>query len=73
MISDKLLAELKQILIDDYQIQLPEKDLSDFAGNLKGLFGELTRIAIKKEKQLSLIIKNNDNDENTNQTTNKTN
>lgn len=73
MISDKLLAELKQILIDDYQIQLPEKDLADFAGNLKGLFGELTRIATKKEKQFSLIINKNDNDENTTRTPNKAN
>ena len=73
MISDKLLAELKQILLEDYQIQFPEKDLSEFAGKLKGLFSELTRIATKKEKQISLIINKNDNANNTIRTATKAN
>ncbi len=73
MISDSLLAELKQILLEEYQMQLPEKDLSEFAGNLKGLFGELTRIAIKKEQQINLIINKNDNENTTIRTTIKDN
>lgn len=58
MISDDLLAELKQILLEDYKTQLPEKDLKLFAENLKGIFSQLVGAVSKKQAKVELIIKN---------------
>ena len=64
MISNELLAELKQILLEDYQIQLADSDLKLFAENLKGLFSQLIQATSKKSEKLNLIINKNDNDKN---------
>lgn len=60
MISDESIKELKNILWDDYQIQLNDKDLRIFAENLKGLFSNLTKSLASKPNQISQIIKNLD-------------
>ena len=62
MISNELLKELKQILWEDYKIQLADSDLKLFAENLKGLFSLLVQALSKKQKKLNLTINNNDND-----------
>lgn len=71
MISDELLAELKQILWEDYQIQLVDSDLKLLAANLKGLFSELLQAASKKQDQINLIINKNEDDNTTTAITEK--
>lgn len=71
MISDELLAELKQILWEDYQIQLVDSDLKLLAANLKGLFSELIQAASKKQDQINLIINKNEDDNTTTAITEK--
>lgn len=62
MISKELLAELKQILWEDYQIQLTDSDLKLFAENLKGIYSNLIEAVRKKPESLNLLIKQYDND-----------
>jgi hypothetical protein len=59
MISDELLAELKQILWEDYQIQLTDSDLKLFAEALKGMYSHLTQAVSKKREKLSAIVEQN--------------
>lgn len=71
MISDELLAELKQILWEDYQIQLVDSDLKLLATNLKGLFSELIQAASKKQDHINLITNKNEDDNTTTAITEK--
>lgn len=59
MISDELLAELKQILWEDHQIQLTDSDLKLFAEELKGMYSHLTQAVSKKREKLSAIVERN--------------
>ena len=59
MISNELLVELKQILLEDYQIQLADSDLKLFAENLKGLFSQLILATSSKPEKMNLIINKN--------------
>lgn len=61
MISDELLAELKQILWEDYQIQLTDSDLKLFAQSLKGMYSQLIKAVSKKQEQFNAIVENNTN------------
>ncbi len=59
MISDELLAELKQILWEDFQIQLTDSDLKLFGESLKGMYSLLTQAVSKKRGKLSAIVERN--------------
>lgn len=67
MISDELLAELKQILWEDYQIQLTDKDLKLFAENLKGIFSQLIQAISRKREILESTVKSKLNNDQSNQ------
>lgn len=60
MINEELLAELKQILWDEYQIQLPEEDLRAFGENLKGLFSKLVEAVAEKPEVLKPYLETSD-------------
>lgn len=59
MINDELLAELKQILWEDYQIQLTDSDLKLFAENLKGMFSQLIQAVSRKPEKFNAIVERN--------------
>lgn len=59
MISDELLAELKQILWEDFQIQLTDSDLKLFGESLKGMYSLLTQAVSKKQEKFNAIVERN--------------
>lgn len=60
MISDELLKELKQILLEDYKLDLTDAEVLAIALNFTGLFKLL--ISVTTNKETNLIINENKND-----------
>lgn len=61
MISEELLKELKQILLEDYKLNLTDAEVLAIALNFTGLFKLLISVATNKETNLTINENKNDN------------